>query len=113
MEIGKEILRGFIEIIVLNFLKTTKRYGYDLIKLIGKKTNGKFSIKEATMYLALRRLETNGFLISYWDSSDNNGGRRRFYEITPEGIGYYMKKKEEWVFIRDIMNELLEGEIDG
>jgi len=101
-----EILRGFTDAIILNVLLENDSYGYKISRSIIEKTNNKMDIKDATIYLAFKRMEKEKLIESYW--SDNfNGARRKYYKITNEGIKYLQKKKKEWLSNRDILNTLL------
>jgi DNA-binding PadR family transcriptional regulator len=39
------------------------------------------------LYRTLRRLEEEGFVISFWDT-EGRGPARRLYRVTPEGVEY-------------------------
>jgi PadR family transcriptional regulator PadR len=74
-----ELRRGFLTLAVLAALRT-EQYGYTLRKLLSE--HG-LAIDESTLYPLLRRLETQGLLISEWREE----GRRnkRFYHISEQG----------------------------
>ena len=101
-----EILRGFTDAIILNVLLENDSYGYKISRSIIEKTNNKMDIKNATIYLAFKRMEKEKLITSYW-SDCNSGVRRKYYKITNEGIKYLQKKKKEWLSNRDILNTLL------
>lgn len=101
-----EILRGFTDAIILNCLLESDSYGYKISRSIIKKTNKLMDIKDATIYLAFKRMEKEKLIESYW--SDNlDSARRKYYRITVDGKKYLKKKKEEWLRNRDILNTLL------
>ena len=101
-----EILRGFTDAIILNCLVNNDSYGYKISRNIVEKTNNKMDIKDATIYLAFKRMEKEGYITSYW-SDDLNAARRKYYKITKEGKKYLNDKKKEWLNNRDILNTLL------
>ena len=49
-------------------------------------TDGRYELKEATLYTAFRRLEEAGCIRSYW-GDEATGARRRYYAITEAGFG--------------------------
>jgi PadR family transcriptional regulator PadR len=104
LELSKEMIKGYIESIILTLLKKEDLYGYEIAKRIRNTSKGSFEIKEGTMYVVLKRLENNGLVSTYWDDGESGGGRRRYHKITEKGIEYLKVKKEEWVFFRDILN---------
>ncbi len=101
-----EILRGFTDAIILNILNKEDSYGYKISRTIKDLTSNKMDIKDATIYLAFKRMIKDNFITSYW--SDNpNGARRKYYKITKEGKSYLKDKIKEWDAIQNILNTLL------
>jgi len=70
-------------------------YGYQLIKEIGRRSEGFFHFKEGTVYPALRKLENNGFLQGEWREMPN-GQERRYYRITKKGKQVLEEKLVVW-----------------
>lgn len=105
MELDKEMIKGYIESIILSVLKNKDLYGYEISKRIRGLSENTFEIKEGTMYVVLKRLESNSLVLAYWDDSESGGGRRKYYKITEIGIGYLNKKKTEWMFFKDIVDK--------
>src|SRR5690349_831242 len=71
-----ELRRGCLVIAVLAQLKT-ERYGYTLRKAL---TDDGLAIDESTLYPLLRRLESQGLLISEWREEDKRN--KRFYRLS-------------------------------
>ncbi len=109
LEIDKEILKGYIDTIILSLLHKKPMYGYELAKRVREKSNGEFVLKEGTMYLALKRLEQKRLIQSYWGEEESEGGRRKYYRILPDGEDLYEQKKLEWTFVQKIINSFLGG----
>lgn len=111
MELNKETLKGHIDTLILSILKEKECYGYEIAKKVKSKSNGSFELKEGTMYLALKRLESKLLIESYWGEEQGAGGRRKYYKLTKEGIDTLTIKKKEWSILKNIMNSFL-GEDD-
>ena len=109
MEIEKEMLKGYIEVIILALLSKRDYYGYELGKTVKEQTGRKFELKEGTLYLAFKRMESNGYISSYWSGEDHAGNKRRYYRITPEGTVRLRLKKAEWDHLREIIDLFLKG----
>jgi len=74
------IKNGTIELVLLLLLQTNKKYGYQLAQEMSELSNGKYELKEATMY----PLNQNGYL----DFEQVKVGVRRtrvYYSITESG----------------------------
>ena len=74
-----ELRRGCLTLAVLIQLRT-ERYGYTLRKALA---DDGLEIDEGTLYPLLRRLETQGLLVSQWREEDKRN--KRFYKLSPVG----------------------------
>lgn len=107
MEIDKEVLRGYIDPIILSILYPEDSYGYDIAKKAKASSQGTFELKEGTLYVAFKRLEKNGYIVSYWQ--EGQGARRKYYHLTEKGRGFVQHKKQEWQFIKQLMDTYYQG----
>jgi len=101
-----DMLRGHTETIILARLMKSDSYGYEINKSIQSLTEGKFELKEATLYTAFRRLESGGYIISYW-GGEETGARRRYYSITDKGRQLYQDNIDEWLSSRELIDKLI------
>jgi DNA-binding PadR family transcriptional regulator len=101
MDSSQEMTHGAIELIVLQTLSNYgDNYGYELIKIIARKSSSIFEFKEGTLYPLLYRLEEKKLVTSYRQVAEN-GKERRFYHITALGEKKIANKKLEFEnFIR-------------
>ncbi|MDE7406623.1 MAG: PadR family transcriptional regulator [Clostridiales bacterium] len=91
-----DLIRGNVDTIILKVLYEGDRYGYDLIRQINARGDGQWEIKQPTVYACLKRLEKQGFVTSYWDSAESDGGRRKYYSLTESGKEVFLKYKSEF-----------------
>lgn len=91
----KELLKGSIDILLMSLLSEKDQYGYEMAKNLRKKSEETFTMNEGTLYPALKRLETKGYISSYW-SEGENGNRRKYYSLTEEGKKELKKKLSNW-----------------
>lgn len=92
---NKEMLKGTIDILILSVLKEQDSYGYEISKIIKKKSGDLFEILEATMYLSLKRLEKQESIESYW-GTETGGGRRKYFKITDFGYEQLAQLSSDW-----------------
>lgn len=109
MSIASDIIRGHTDAIILARLSAGGSYGYEINKAILRKTNGRYELKEATLYTAFKRLEESGSITSYW-GNEATGARRRYYAITEQGRKNYEALLEEWKDARAMIDELTNKE---
>lgn len=110
--VNTELIRGHVDTIILNSLDERDRYGYEILDIISDLSEGRYEIKQPTLYSCLKRLEKQGFISSYF-GDETQGGRRRYYKLTEKGRATLEQDQREWEFSRTIINRLLsDKEID-
>ncbi|HEY5562114.1 MAG TPA: PadR family transcriptional regulator [Clostridiaceae bacterium] len=112
--ISSDLIRGNIDTIILCILYDGDNYGYEIIKSITKKSEGKYELKEPSLYTSLKRLEGQKLIESYW-GDESQGGRRKYYKITDIGKETYEKLFLAWKTGRALIDKLIEreGDING
>jgi PadR family transcriptional regulator PadR len=85
-----ELRRGCLVLAVLAQLRV-EHYGYTLRKALA---DDGLEIEESTLYPLLRRLETQGLLISEWREEDKRN--KRFYRLSKDGKVILKQLLEEW-----------------
>lgn len=95
MALTADILRGYTDAIILRQLAKGDSYGYQINKNVTALSRGAVEMKEATLYTAFRRLETTGYIRSYW-GDEMSGARRRYYAITPAGLDKLAADQAAW-----------------
>ena len=98
-----ELRRGSLILAVLAQLRS-EQYGYTLRKALAE--HG-MAIDEGTLYPLLRRLETQGLLISEWREEDKRN--KRFYVLSVEGKVILQQLLAEWKSIDASLNAIVEG----
>ncbi len=106
--VNSDLIRGNVTTIILGCLVGSDRYGYEILKEIEDRSVGHYSLKQATLYNQLKRLEKQGLVYSYdGDPDDTGGGQRRYYGLTPEGLAYLKKESGEYEYARTILDRLV------
>lgn len=93
--LDRDVVKGFIEPVILAVLARSDSYGYEIAKYVNEVTDGALELKEGTLYPALRRLEAEKFVQGYW-GNETGGPRRRYYRITNAGIGALDSARSDW-----------------
>jgi PadR family transcriptional regulator PadR len=102
-----ELRRGCLILAVLAQLRT-ERYGYTLRKALEERG---MAIDEGTLYPLLRRLESQGLLVSEWREEDKRN--KRFYKISREGKLVLKQLLAEWQGIGLSLDEILKEPVHG
>ena len=104
--ISSDLIRGHINTIILRTLYDGDKYGYEIINEIEEKSKGQYSLKQPTLYSALKRLESQDFVTSYWGGV-SNGGRRKYFQITDKGKQVVEQNLAEWEYSRTVIDSLI------
>jgi PadR family transcriptional regulator PadR len=102
-----ELRRGCLVLAVLAELRN-EQYGYTLRK--GLSDRG-MVIDEGTLYPLLRRLESQGLLVSEWREEDKRN--KRFYRISRDGKVVLKQLLVEWETIGLSLDEILKESGNG
>lgn len=96
-----ELRRGCLALAVLAQLRQ-ELYGYTLRKALAERG---LAIDESTLYPLLRRLESQGLLVSEWREEEKRN--KRFYRLSPEGERMLGLLLEEWNAINTAVSNIL------
>ena len=97
-----ELRRGCLTLAVLTQLRN-EQYGYTLRKALAE--DG-LEIDEGTLYPLLRRLESQGLLVSQWREEDKRN--KRFYRLSPQGEQTLNQLLSEWQRINTSLSKILQ-----
>jgi PadR family transcriptional regulator PadR len=96
-----ELRRGCLIVAVLAQLRE-EHYGYTLRRTLADQG---LAIDEGTLYPLLRRLESQGLLVSEWREEDKRN--KRFYKLSADGRQTLKQLLAEWKSINAALNEIL------
>ena len=97
-----ELRRGSLTLGVLARLRE-ERYGYTLRQALA--SDG-LEMEESTLYPLLRRLETQGLLVSEWREEEKR--KKRFYKLSADGEAMLVRLLDEWRRISRSLDKIIE-----
>lgn len=112
MQFSKEILKGALDLVVLETLSRGQSYGYELIQNIKLKTDGAFDLKEGTIYPLLYRLEDQGLIYSSFKATTTSKPRR-YYKLTNEGKKILKVQKLQFISFFKAMKGILSSYVSA
>jgi PadR family transcriptional regulator, regulatory protein PadR len=98
----QELRRGSLILAVLGQLRA-EHYGYTLRKALA---DAGVEIEEGALYPMLRRLETQGLLVSEWREEERRN--KRFYRLSHEGRVVLDRLAEAWSGLNASITDILE-----
>ena len=94
-ERGGEVIKGTLDMIVLEVLQQRSMHGWGITELIEHRSNQLLSVNQGSLYPTLYRLVARGWISSEWKISDNNR-QARFYTITRAGRAHLRAEATVW-----------------
>ncbi|SJM56827.1 PadR family transcriptional regulator [Gulosibacter sp. 10] len=104
--ISAEVIRGYVDLLVLEALLDEPSYGYAISRRIERIAEGEYELKETTLYSALRRLEKQGAIASY-RGAQSQGRPRTYYRLTDSGRAHYRDRCREWQQTVDLVRRFV------
>jgi PadR family transcriptional regulator PadR len=90
-----ELFRGTLDILILKSLIWGPLHGYAITSFIRHQSDDVLLVEEGTLYPALWRLESKGFVEAEWGLSDNNR-KAKYYSLTNEGRRHFRLESKSW-----------------
>ncbi len=101
-----QIGASLLDACVLAVLDRRDVYGYELtvnIKSI-------IEISESTLYPVLRRLQKEGYVVTY--DQPYNGQNRRYYSITDSGREKLLAYRQDWQEYKTNVDRMMKGDVE-
>src|SRR5438876_5089488 len=95
MSHDRELRKGSAEVLILSLLDERDRHGYELAKLIDRRSEGALKFHVASLYPTLYRLERRGLIQGRWVEK-SGVRRRRFYRLTAQGQQTLDAQRRSW-----------------
>jgi PadR family transcriptional regulator PadR len=101
-----DLIRGTLDVIILKALIWGRLHGYAITSLIRRQTDEALLVEEGTLYPALWRLESKGWVAAEWGLSDNNR-KAKFYRLTAAGRRQLRNQTKAWEAYAVAVNKML------
>ena len=98
-----------MELVILKALFARPMYGHSIARWIEQLTDGVVQVEAGSLYPALRRLETRGFVVGQQGVSSARR-RVREYMITATGRAHLVAQAESWMVSSSAVQRVLVSE---
>ena len=79
-----ELLQGTLDLLILKTLSAGPLHGYAIVERIQQRSEDVLVVEEGSLYPALYRMESKGWIAAEWGRSENNR-RAKYYALTRAG----------------------------
>ena len=100
------VLKGTLDMLVLNALTWQPMHGFELTRWLEARSGSRLVLEDAALYQALYRMEKRGLVQAEWGRTEQNR-RARYYLITSRGEAELEQQKAWWLRYADTVNALL------
>jgi PadR family transcriptional regulator, regulatory protein PadR len=98
----RELKKGSAELLILSLVEARSRHGYEISKLIERRSGGSLRFNVASLYPLLYRLEKRGWIQGRWVEKAGQR-RRRYYRLTTAGRDVLASQRRGWeAFVRAV-----------
>lgn len=101
-----DLIRSHMDTIILRTLQNNDKYGLEILNEIKNLSDDLYTVKQPTLYSSLKRLESQGLIISY-PGEETKGANRTYYRLSDEGRSFLEADQNQWEFARTIIDKLL------
>jgi transcriptional regulator len=104
-----ELLQGTLDLLVLRTLELTPLHGVGISDRIEQVTRGVFVVGPGSLFPALHRLASKGWIEGEWSELENKR-RVKVYKLTPSGRAQLSREKGNWKRVLTAVNQVLAEE---
>ena len=89
------MLQGTLDLLILRTLLFGPQHGQGIARVIQQNSEDVLLVDHGSLYPALQRLESQGWIRAEWGTSENNR-KARFYELTQAGRRQLAQETSQW-----------------
>ena len=90
-----DLVQGTLDLLILKVLAIEPQHGWAIAQRIRDLSGQVLLVQQGSLYPALHKLETQGFIKAEWDTSEANR-RAKYYELTRAGRKRLTRELESW-----------------
>jgi transcriptional regulator len=101
-----DLLQGTLDLLILQSLALGPAHGHAIAHNIERRSRDVLQVEHGSLYPALHRLETRGWIAGFWGTSENNR-RARYYRLTRVGRTQLHAQTSRWDQLVAAVNHVL------
>src|SRR5437867_10626362 len=101
------LLQGTLDLLILRTLVFGSQHGQGIARAIQEQSEDVLLVDHGSLYPALQRLESQGWIAAEWGTSENNR-KARFYTLTKAGRKQLVHETSQWKRLAAATGRVLE-----
>jgi transcriptional regulator len=106
----QDLLQGTLDMLILQTLALEPMHGWGISQRIQQISENVLRVNQGSLYPALQRLDTAGWIESEWGASENNR-QAKFYRLTRTGAKQLKDETAQWERMTLAVQRILETEV--
>ena len=102
-----DLMQGTLELLILKTLSRDPMHGYGIAQRIHQSVDDLLKIEDGSLYPALYRMKSRGWISSEWGVSENNR-RAKFYRLTRAGRKQLEGECANWERVSKAITKILQ-----
>jgi PadR family transcriptional regulator, regulatory protein PadR len=102
-----DLLQGTLELLILKILSLEPLHGWGISQRIQQVSGDVFQVNQGSLYPALQRMKSKGWIDSEWRRTEHNR-RARYYLMTAAGERELERERQQWQRSSSAVNLILE-----
>jgi PadR family transcriptional regulator PadR len=90
-----DLLQGTLDMLILKTLALGPMHGWGISQRIQQISDDVLRVNQGSLYPALHRLESSGWIAAEWGASENNR-QAKFYRLTKTGQRQLREETAQW-----------------
>jgi len=104
------LLQGTLDMLILRTLQWGPQHGYALAQAIRAQSSDVLKVETGSLYPALQRLETRGWVTAEWRQSDAKQ-RAKYYKLTPKGRKQLTHERARWTEMVEAIGRIMNPDL--
>lgn len=105
-----DLLQGTLDLLILKTLALGPLHGWGIAQRIQQISGNVLRVNQGSLYPALQRLDTAGWIDAEWGASENNR-QAKFYRLTKKGERQLKEETAQWERMTLAVQRILETEV--
>lgn len=105
------LLQGTLDLLILRMLVFGSQHGQGIARAIQQQAEDTLLVDHGSLYPALQRLESRGWITAEWGTSENNR-KARFYTLTNAGRRQLTTETRRWRRLAAAIGRILGGTLE-
>ncbi|MFL5465605.1 MAG: PadR family transcriptional regulator [Gemmatimonadaceae bacterium] len=103
-----DVMQGTLDLLILKALSHEPMHGWGISDRIREMSRDAFRVGQGSMYPAVHRFESRGWVTSYWRTTANNR-IARYYELTAAGRHALAAEVTRWRSYSDAVDAVIDA----